>query len=174
MIRPIFLCGLIICVLVGAGTQAYNHGREGSAQKRQNRKTATICGNPKESCQSAFPFETYDLHFRVGKNAVIWDSEPFYAIILKSVRVNKNCDAFVPEAERLQAQELFPDRKVFTSRCPESLEVYYTNVSPSHNFMAVYAGRTRAEARRALADVKATGKYKGANIRRMRAGINGT
>jgi hypothetical protein len=165
----------MICALVGAAAQAYTQGSGASAQQRQDRKKATICGNPKESCQSAFPFEPYDLHFRVGKNAVIWDTEPFYAVILKSVRVvNNNCDAFVPEAERLRAQELFPDRKVFTSRCPESLEVYYMNVSPDHNFMAVYAGRTRAEANRVLAEVKATGKYKGANIRRMRAGINGT
>ncbi|MDT7604021.1 MAG: hypothetical protein QOF61_2018, partial [Acidobacteriota bacterium] len=40
--------------------------------------------------------------------------------------------------------------------------------------LAVYAGATRAEAERTLADVKATGKFPGANLRRMRAEINGT
>jgi hypothetical protein len=40
--------------------------------------------------------------------------------------------------------------------------------------MAVYAGATQADANRMLATVKATGKFPGANIRRMRAMINGT
>jgi hypothetical protein len=40
--------------------------------------------------------------------------------------------------------------------------------------MAVYAGITQAEANRMLAKVKATGKFPGANIRRMRAVMNGT
>jgi hypothetical protein len=40
--------------------------------------------------------------------------------------------------------------------------------------MAVYAGMSLAEANRLLASVKATGKFPGANIRRMRAMINGT
>jgi hypothetical protein len=40
--------------------------------------------------------------------------------------------------------------------------------------MAVYAGRTRAQANAMLEKVKATGKYPGANLRQMRAGFNGT
>jgi hypothetical protein len=40
--------------------------------------------------------------------------------------------------------------------------------------MAVYAGMTMADANAMLAKVKATGKFPGANIRRMRALINGT
>jgi hypothetical protein len=40
--------------------------------------------------------------------------------------------------------------------------------------MAVYAGKTRAEAERMLAAVRATGKYPTANLRRMQAGFNGT
>ena len=39
--------------------------------------------------------------------------------------------------------------------------------------MAVYAGKAPAEANRMLAAVKATGKFPGANIRRMRTGFNG-
>jgi hypothetical protein len=39
--------------------------------------------------------------------------------------------------------------------------------------MAVYAGRTRAEANAMLARVKATGKFDGANLRRMSIGFNG-
>jgi hypothetical protein len=177
MIRKIFLCGLIIVATGGAGAlEAYTGGNTLATQKRQNQKLkAAICGNPKEPCRTTFQFKPYDLPFRVSEKAIIYDTEPFYAIILKSVRVvDNNCSAFVPEAERLKAQALFPDHKVFTSRCPEPAEVYYTNVSPDQNFMAVYAGRTRAEATRRLAAVKATGQYPGANIRRLRAGINGT
>jgi hypothetical protein len=40
--------------------------------------------------------------------------------------------------------------------------------------MAVYAGRTQAEAAQMLSSVKATGKFAGASIRRMSAGFNGT
>ena len=40
--------------------------------------------------------------------------------------------------------------------------------------MAVFAGRTKAEAAKVLAQVKATGKFPGANLRLMQAGFNGT
>jgi hypothetical protein len=176
MKRLILLCGMMSCALVCAGRpEAFNESRALAAQKRQPRKVATICGNPKVACETTFNFRPQDLPFRLPKTAVIYDTEPFYAIILKSVRVDNNCDtAFVPETERLQAQALFPEHKVFASRCPESLEVFYTNVSPNQNFMAVYAGRTRREAARVMAAVKATGQFPGANLRRLRAGINGT
>jgi hypothetical protein len=176
MTKTILLCGLISFALGGAGTlDAYTRGNTLATEKRQNQKLkATICGNPKETCRTAFRFEPYDLPFRVSENAVITDTEPFYAVILKSVVVNNSCDRFIPEAERLKAQTLFTDHKVFTSRCPEPVAVYYMEVSEGQNFMAVYAGKTRAEATRRLAAVKATGQFPGANIRRMRAGINGT
>jgi hypothetical protein len=177
MKRLTLLCGVMICALLGAGIpEAFTQSSALAAQKRQSRKVATICGNPKMACETVFNFRPHDLPFRLPETAVIYDTEPFYAIILKSVRVvNNNCDtAFVPETERLQAQGLFPDHKVFASRCPESLEVFYTNVSPNQNFMAVYAGRTRSEAARVMAAVKATGQFPGANLRRLRAGINGT
>lgn len=128
-------------------------------------------------CRTTVHFSPYDLPFRVPANALIWETEPFYAVILKSVRVNADiddCDRFVPEAERLEAQRLFPKRKVFASRCAEPGEIYYAGVAENQRFMAVYAGRTRVEAERMLAVVKATGKYAGANIRRLRAGFNGT
>jgi hypothetical protein len=40
--------------------------------------------------------------------------------------------------------------------------------------MAVYAGSTLAEGKRVLALVTATGKFPGANLRRIRTGFNGT
>jgi hypothetical protein len=42
------------------------------------------------------------------------------------------------------------------------------------NFIAIYAGKTLTEANGFLKTVQATGKFKGANVRRMQAEINGT
>jgi hypothetical protein len=99
----------------------------------------------------------------------------FYAVILKSMKASDdNCEIFIPESERTAAQDLFPDKKVFTSRCAEPGTLYYTNTRPNTRLMALYAGSTLAEANRTLAAVKATGKFSDASIRRMRAGFNGT
>ena len=86
----------------------------------------------------------------------------------------ESCDNFIPEPERIAAQILFTQNKVFTSRCAEPGQVSYSNTSSKAQFMAVYAGATQADANAMLAKVKATGKFPGANIRRMRAMINGT
>ena len=135
----------------------------------------SICGNPTASCKTSVTFQPYDLSFRVPARAVIFDTELFYGIILKSVpAAEDDCSAFVPEPERLGAQSLFSDRKVFTSRCVEPGELFYTNVNSKHRIMAVYAGTTLAEAKRTLGAVKATGKFPGAYMRRMRTGFNGT
>jgi hypothetical protein len=146
-----------------------------SAQKRRPAKHGSICGDPTAACKSVATFQPYDLPFRIPTNAVIWDSDLFYAVILKSVNApGDNCDIFVPESERLAAQALFPDRKVFSSRCAEPGGLSYTNTSAKAQFMAVYAGMTLADANRTLAAVQATGKFPRANIRRMRAAFNGT
>ena len=143
-------------------------------QRRPVRHPA-VCGNPNVSCPSAFTFEPYALPFRIPKNAVIYDTDLFYAVILRSVpSPAENCDNYIPEPDRLSAQILFPNNKVFTSRCVEPGQVSYSNTSAKAQFMAVYAGMTVTEANRMLASVKATGKFPGANIRRMRAMVNGT
>jgi hypothetical protein len=148
----------------------------GHAQSRPGSQgAAQICGDPTQSCRSLATFEPHDINFRIVKQSVIWESELFYAIILKSMRVPEgDCDQFISESERLAAQALFPKRKVFTSRCAEPATLYYMNVSDDARFMAVYAGKTKAEADRVLGEVKATSKFPGANIRRIRAGFNGT
>jgi hypothetical protein len=150
---------------------------EASAQRRRTAKVQhlSICGNPKEPCKTTATFEPNDLPFRLPAKTVIYDTELFYAIVLKSVKSpNDDCKIFVPERERLAAQALFPDHKVFSSRCAEPWNLAYTNTSANAHFMAVYAGTTLADANRILATVQATGKFPGANIRRMRAAFNGT
>jgi hypothetical protein len=154
-----------------------------SHAKIQRNRRAAICGNPMVACKTSVPFEPHDLPFQVPKSGVIIDTQRFYAIMLKSVPAkDDNCDVFIPEADRLMAQALFPDHKVFTSRCVEPGNLFYTdenradiaNISDTYRIMAVYGGTTLAEAKRVLAAVKATGKFSGANLRRMSTGFNGT
>lgn len=150
----------------------------GQRRSRRARRDlpAKFCHDPNAPCDVNAPFEPYDLSFVLPRRtSVIWESQEFHVVILKSVRAREgDCEAFIPEAERLAAQALFPKRKVFTSRCNDAVRPFYTNVAPDQRYMAVWAGVTRAEAARTLAAVKATGKFPGANLRRMRAGFNGT
>jgi hypothetical protein len=142
---------------------------------RQRPKRGSICGNPMVACKTSATFQPNDLPFRVPANSVIFDTELFYAIILKSVATREDdCDVFIPERERLQTQALFPDRKVFSSRCADIENLFYTNVSPNIRVMAVYAGTNLPEARKVLQLVKATGKFPRATVRQMRTGFNGT
>jgi hypothetical protein len=166
--RKLLFSVLVIAVLSSA-IAAQSH------TKPRRAKASAICGNPTVRCNTSVPFEPNDLPFRVPKNSVIFDTELFYAVILKSVAVSDDdCNTFVSEAERLSAQTVFPDRKVFTSRCTDPGNLFYSNVSDKHRIMAVYAGTTLAESKRALEAVNATRKFPGANIRRMRTGFNGT
>lgn len=165
------LCAaLALLFVVGAGApDAGGHQR----RRGQRRAVPRICNDPSVPCRTSNKFEPHELPFTVSINSVIEETEPFFAVILKSVR-DSECSRFVPESERLQAQRLFPNNKVFASRCGDAGSVYYTNTAPNTQFMAVFAGRTRAEAQRFLDTVRATGRYPNANIRRMRAGFNGT
>jgi len=144
-------------------------------RQRHPVKHPAVCGNPNVSCPTTFKFESYDLPFRMPQTAVIYDTDLFYAVMLRSVASPAdNCDNYIPEPDRLAAQILFPNNKVFTSRCAEPGQVSYSNTSAKAQFMAVYAGMNLAEANRMLATVKASGKFPGASIRRMRAMVNGT
>src|SRR6476620_11066167 len=133
----------------------------GQSHVKTGRTTrGSVCGNPLVAC----------------KTSVTFDTELFYAVILRTTTVTDdyNCNAFVPETDRLAAQALFPDHKVFTSRCTEAGNLFYTTISENHRIMAVFAGTTLGESNRVLAAVKATGKFPGAYVRRMRTGFNGT
>ena len=162
------LCVIVLVLLTVVGVSAQRKGRP---------RPASVCGDPTVRCPTSIEFQPYQLPFRIPRNAVIWESEKFYAVILKSVRDESkggDCNIFVPEAEREAAQALFPRHKVFASRCMEPGDLFYTDVAEDSQFVAVYAGRTRAEGLAMLEKVKATGKYPGANLRRMSAGFNGT
>ena len=100
-------------------------------------------------------------------------SAPFFAVILKSGEPCK-----VTQAERREAQDLFPKNKVFATRfaCDDDMEnnVTYTGVDSKRGFLAVYAGEDRAAADAVLAKVKALGRFPGANARRMQVVFVGT
>jgi len=168
-----FIIAGILMTAINTAAQSHRPVRHGG----------TICGNPKVSCKTSVTFQSNDLPFQVDKNMVIVDTVPFYAVILKSAAVkDDNCDVFIPESDRLAAQALFPDNKVFSSRCIDPENLFYEEVgtrkprmlSETHRIMAVYAGKTLVEAKKMLEAVKVTGKYPGANIRRLRTGFNGT
>ena len=136
-----------------------------------------LCGDPTAKCRTRENFQPYEIPFEFGKNYVIAESKPFYAVILKSVKLNAdqtNCDSAIPESDRTEAQVLFPRNMVFVMRCWETGQNSYTNVADGVSFMAVYAGSTMAQANAMLKKVKATGKFNGAMVRRMRVMINGT
>jgi hypothetical protein len=169
MRKTVILC-VILLGLTAAGGAAAQRGRRAP-------RLAAVCGDPTVRCQTSVEFQPYQLPFRIPANAVIWESEHFYAVILKSARDESrygNCDLFIPEAEREAAQALFPRHKVFTSRCMEPGDLFYEGVAQDARFMAVYAGRTRAEGQAMLEKVKATGRFPGANLRRLRTGFNAT
>lgn len=160
---------LTVCAAVFSGGKAL------SARSARKPQAAKVCFDPSLPCRTSVQFEAYDLPFQVPKDAVIWETVEFYAIILKSVpSPDGDCERFVSEKERLAAQALFPRLKVFASRPCNLGGLFYTNIAPDQQFMAVYAGATKAQAEQMLAKVQATGNYPGANIRRMRAGFNGT
>ena len=174
LMRRLFSMTLLLLMCVSFLSSA-------SAQRRRRppakpaAKHLAICGNPNVSCPTSMTFEPYVLPFQMPSGSVIYDTDQFYAVILKSVSTaSNNCDNYISEQERLKAQALFPNTKVFASRCAEAGEVSYSNTNPNTNFMAVYAGSSIADANRMLATVLATRKFPGANIRRMRAMINGT
>lgn len=162
---------LIVCVAFA---------NSANAQRRSAKiKFGKICGNPRVKCRTGdLTFQAHEIPFEMpsGGNAVISDSEPFYAVILKTIKLTPkiNCENAISENERLKIQKLFPDHKVFASKCSYPDNLYYTNIAKDVNFIAVYAGKNLNEAKKFLMMIQATRKFKGAAVRRTHAGFNGT
>jgi len=115
-------------------------------------------------------FKSYELPFVIQKGKKFGYkhmSVKFYAIILKSVTACAET-----EKDRKNIQLLFPSNKVFTSRlgCDFENMIYYTNINNKFQIIAVYGGKTLKQAKAFLKKVKATGKFPGANIRKMQVG----
>ncbi|MBX7171395.1 MAG: hypothetical protein K1X72_10580 [Pyrinomonadaceae bacterium] len=145
----------------------------------QNRKVTRgkICGDPTVKCKTnEITFESYEIPFELPKNYIVGESEWFYAIILKSSKssANENCENQITEDERLSVQKLFPSNKVFAHKCDEPGLLYYVGVKYDTVFLAVYGGKTLAEAQKFLKVVKFSGKFQGAYIKKLQAQFNGT
>ena len=167
--RPKFLLLVTVATLMLVATFAV------TAQKKA--KLGKVCGDPTLTCKSAESFQAFDLPFDTGKNFVIYESEKFYGIVLKSAKLKNWGDCANPsfaESERLPIQEMFPHNKVFALNCVETGMNYYTGVAGKTAFIGVYAGLTLAEANKFLKTVQATGKFPGIKVRRMQIGVNGT
>ena len=148
---------------------------DGAAQKKAKR--GKVCGDPTAACAKAQGFEPFELPFATGKDFLIYESEYFYGIVLKSKKLGDWGDCEHPsfaEPERLEVQEFFSKNKVFALNCTETDMNYYTGVAGQTAFIGVYAGRTLAEANKFLKKVQATGKFPGVKVRKMQIGINGT
>lgn len=146
----------------------------------QVERTYEVCGNPQLQCKTSFKFQTNDFPFKVTGELEwfgTYKSKEFYAVILQSRKAvpdpdglagAKQCSGHFTESERRKAQSLFPNNKVFASQfgC-DHFQIEYTNVKTDYNFLAVYAGETQKEADELLEKVKASGKFVGANVRKM-------
>lgn len=166
-----FLAALAVCFVFSFGVNAQ--------RKSAKAKLWKICGNPTVKCRTSdMTFQDYEIPFESPHgNSVIVETEPFYAIVLKSVKLKKdysNCETAVSENERLEIQKLFPRNKAFALKCLDAGSLYYFNFADDISFIALYAGKTLAEANGFLKTVQATGKYKGVYVRKTQAQVNGT
>lgn len=136
-----------------------------------SQRTGRVCPDPAHPCRG---FRAHDLSFVLPSDGVARAearSDTFYAVILRSA---PRCA--IPERDRLAAQARFPGRKVFSQRfeCDDDVEnnVGYAGANPSLAFLAVYAGSTRPQAASTLAAITRTGRFPGANLRRMQVVYN--
>ena len=173
MTRLILVCAVLFAPLAPAQPKDEAEDAE-AAQMAVAKKVLTqgeVCPEPQKPCVDVERFKPNELSFRIARK-FDFDrgqdrSAPFYAAILKSGELCR-----IPDAERTAAQALFPARKVFLHQyfCEDfGDKVTYTNVNRKAGFIAVYAGRTEAEAKAFLAEVRA--KYPDANLRRMQVVI---
>src|SRR5215213_10042256 len=142
----------------------------GAAFGQKKPTQGKICGNPSVKCKTdSSMFNASDILFEIPENSAIFESESFYAVILKSSTVKdlfgseETCKAVDTEEERSMTQKLFPNNKVFSQRCGYD-SLYYSGVKVNTVFIAVYGGRTLAQAQSFLKTVSGTGKYKGVYI----------
>ena len=100
-------------------------------------------------------------------------SRYFYVVVLKTT---ERCGTTEPE--RQKAKKLFPKNKAFSVKPPCEDELsnnagYEGIGEPGFGYVAVYAGKTKAEGQKFLQTVKAAKKYPGANLRKTRLIVGG-
>lgn len=143
-----------------------------------------VCPDPQVPCNiPAKKFAPYELSFRLpGKltKGKTYESLPFYAVLIKTY-AEEACDADDHtesiERERLKLQIAYPRNKVFAAySCPNLDAVTYTFPGQMDankerflimTFIAVYAGKTEADAKQFLTYVRTV--YPSAELKKMTA-----
>lgn len=139
-----------------------------------------VCGNPALKCVTSGDFRPEDLPIRIKGELELFGeylSKPFYAVILKSREPDlddEECSNRFSEEERLAAQKLFPNNKVFTSAagCPNFAQIYehaYNTSFAGDHIIAMYGGPTELAAKAVLRKVLATKSYPDAEIDKVQA-----
>ncbi len=167
---------LVAVALLGGTFATLSVSPAANAQVKRKPKLGKLCPDPNAECKTAARFEPYDMPFEIPEDGGIFESEPFYAVVLRSFKAPDGDEKqIIPESERLKVQDMFPDRKVFASRAAlEPGSVIYVDVPYNVRFLAIYGGKTQAEANGVLAQVKSAGKYTGAYTKKMQVSFNGT
>lgn len=151
---------------------------DASFAQKKGKRLPRVCGNPDEACKGRSYFQSYELPVEWPENSVIAESEPFYAIILKSAKFDyssgADCNKVYSDDEIQSIQYMFPSNKVFALKCSEPGMNYYTGVGGDFVFIAVFAGKSLTAANKFLKSVKDTEQFPGVKLRKMRVGTNGT
>jgi hypothetical protein len=144
-----------------------------------------VCPNPAKPCHhKEKQFDDWELSFKMPgklKPNKTYFSAPFYALILKTYKLDDDCDGGeyieAVEKERKELQRNEPGRKVFASyECPNMGAVSYDFPSAYDakrerslvdNFLAIYAGETKEDAEELMGHLKA--KYPNAQLKQMKA-----
>ena len=173
-----FSLGLGLCALAATGALAQREADPLAQLERARMRVVTqgpVCPDPLKPCLlGKGPFKPNELSFRAPQE-FRFDrredrSQPFHAVILESGPL-----CAIDEERRGRAQARFPGRKVFVHRyfCEDfGDKVTYTNVDRKQGFLAVYAGADEASARKFLEEVRASGAYPGANLRKMQVVVS--
>lgn len=156
----------------------------GFGQQRKSAAQANaVCFDPNKPCDhKSKKFDVWELSFKMPARLAAnktFVSAPFYAVILETFESAEECDGgeFIVQAEaaRKRAQKKFAGRKVFADyQCPNLSSVGYDfdgrfigDKLALGNFIAVYAGTTKAEAEKILQSAKKD--YPAARLKKMTA-----
>lgn len=156
-----------------------------AAAQSKNSKYGTICGDASNAdcTKDGNIFKPFDLvfdarDFNENSSDTLF-SKYFYAVILETVNGYKAAGGCreISESKRKAAQELFPNNKAFAYNyyCRDLGTGEYfigyqaAGLTDTTHFLAVYGGKTQAEAAKILNTAKK--KYPKAKIVKMRAGI---
>ena len=141
---------MLVALLSGVGP--VDAASRQSHAKRQRAKRGSICGNPKVACKTTVPFQPHDLPFQVPANSVIFDTELFYAVMLKSVKTRRRRlqRCLFRKQSGWKRRLYFPSAKFSRPDVYDIENLFYSTISANVRIMAVYAGTTLPEARRCL------------------------